>query len=124
MIVDTDIDFVPIFFLIGSLILLPRNDRLAYLLFGLSLAIKQISIFILPIFLIWTWQSSDLDRIKSVLKAAVWIAIIPLITSLPSSSGILRHFINQFLFSATRTGLCSEQSAVTGCSPGLEWTAG
>ena len=110
MIVDADIDFVPIFFLIGSLILLPRNDRLAYLLFGLSLAIKQISIFILPIFLIWAWQSADFDRIKSVLKAAVWIAIIPFITSLPFLIWNFEAFTKSILFSATRLAYAANKT--------------
>ncbi len=110
MIVDADIDFVPIFFLIGSLILLPRNDRMAFLFFGLSLAIKQISIFILPIFLIWAWQSAESDHIKYLLKAAVWIAIIPFITSLPFLIWNFEAFTKSILFSATRLAYAANKT--------------
>ena len=52
------IEFIAIFFLLLSLTLLPKNKKLSFFLFGASLAVKQIAIFMIPLYLIWAWQFS------------------------------------------------------------------
>jgi uncharacterized membrane protein len=43
--------------LLLSIVLLNRRRVLALLLFGISLAIKQVGIFLFPLYLIWLWQT-------------------------------------------------------------------
>jgi len=96
------IDFIPIFFLVLSLLIFRRHRLASYLLFGLSLAIKQIAIFLFPLYLIWAWQSSETKAIREVLVATVSIMIIPLLTSVPFIIWNAEGFFKSVLFSATR----------------------
>jgi len=76
-------DFIPVFFLVISLGLLPRNRLASYLLFGLSLAIKHIAIFLIPVYLIWAWRSKDEGRLRQLVIGALAIGTIPFFASLP-----------------------------------------
>jgi len=76
-------DFIPVFFLVISLGLLPRNRLASYLLFGLSLAIKHIAIFLIPVYLIWAWRSRDKGRLRQLVVGALAIGTIPFLVSLP-----------------------------------------
>lgn len=96
------IDFIPIFFLILSLSLINKRFSLACILFGLSLAVKQIAIFALPLYLIWSWQKSSDNRIKNTIKQLLLISTIPLIVSIPFLIWNAEGFIKSILFSATR----------------------
>ncbi len=78
-----DIDFVPLFLLLLSLYLFPRHKLISLLLLGLSLGIKQIGIFLVPLYLIWAWQTAGEHRLRAVFGAALTIATIPLLVSLP-----------------------------------------
>ena len=98
------LDFLPIFFLVASLVVFPKNRWLAFLLYGLSLALKQIGIFILPLYLIWTWLTVDKDRVKEVLMGSLLIGIIPLLASIPFLFWNAKGFFMSVLFSATRVG--------------------
>ncbi|MBW4662061.1 MAG: hypothetical protein KME15_25670 [Drouetiella hepatica Uher 2000/2452] len=100
----SQIDFIPIFFLLLSLFLLRRHKWTALLLFSLSLGVKQIAVFLVPIYLIWMWRSAEQDRAKTVLLAAAVIISIPLITSLPFLVWNAESFIKSILFSAVREG--------------------
>jgi hypothetical protein len=98
------LDFLAIFFLVASLVAFPKNKWLAFLLYGLSLALKQIGIFILPLYLIWVWLSVDKDRVKEILKASLLIGIIPFIASIPFLIWNAKGFFMSVLFSVTRVG--------------------
>ena len=102
------IDFVPIFCLIASLLAFEKHRRTSLFLFGISLAVKQIAIFVAPLYLIWTWQSSRSGEIKARLyemaNAVVCIAAVPFVTSLPFVLWNPEAFIKSILFSATRYG--------------------
>ena len=98
------LDFLPIFFLVASLVVFPKSKWLAFLLYGVSLALKQIGIFILPLYLIWAWHSVDKDRVKEVLKGGLLIGIIPLLTSIPFLIWNAKGFVMSVMFSATRVG--------------------
>lgn len=95
------IDFISIFFMLTSLLLLPRRKYAAYVLFSISLAIKQIAIFLVPIYLIYAWNTSE-NKIKAIGIALVIILSVPLITSLPFLIGNAEGFLKSILFSATR----------------------
>lgn len=76
-------DFLPLFFLILSLVILPKAKWLALYVFSLSLALKQLAIFLLPLYLIWVWQASGKHKIKTTLLATCIIVSLPLLVSLP-----------------------------------------
>jgi hypothetical protein len=95
------IDFIPIFLLILSLLLFHRYKWVALLLFSLSLGVKQIGIFMAPLYLIWVWQSAP-RKPKTLLLAVAVIASIPLLTSLPFIIWNAESWIRSMLFSATR----------------------
>lgn len=96
------IDFLPIFFLILSLMIFQKYKWWSLLLYSLSLALKQIAIFLMPLYLIWIWQSANRDRVKQVLIAAAVIISIPFITSLPFLFWNANGLLKSILFSATR----------------------
>ncbi|MDT8306141.1 MAG: hypothetical protein RRC07_09410, partial [Anaerolineae bacterium] len=95
-------DAIPIFFLVVSLTLLPRRPLLALFSFSLSLALKQIAIFLVPLYLIWLWQEGDGGRPKRVLWGATAIASLPVLVSLPFLLWNAEGFVRSILFSATR----------------------
>jgi hypothetical protein len=99
-----DLDFVPIFLLIASLGLFRKHRLAALVLFSLSLSIKQIGIFLAPLYLVWTWQAVEVrrDRLKQTLLAALIIACIPFLTSLPFLSWNAEGFAKSIFFSVTR----------------------
>jgi len=95
-------NFIPIFFLVLSLSLLPKRKIVAYLFFGLSLGLKHNAIFLTPIFLIWAWQESKEKPIQSVLIAGLTIASVPLLASLPFIILNPEGFFKSLLISLTR----------------------
>ena len=95
-------DFIPLFVLLLSLSFVPRRFPLACILFGVSLAIKQIGIFALPLYLIWSWQMAREDRVKHLLTASALILVVPLVVSLPFLIWNAEGFVRSILFSATR----------------------
>jgi uncharacterized membrane protein len=99
---NVDIDFIPLFFLILSLALLPRRPWLAYLALGLSLGLKQIAIFLIPVYLIWAWQSADKRPLRATVLAGLAMAAIPLIVSFPFMLWNWEGFVRSILISATR----------------------
>lgn len=77
------LDFLAILPLIASLALFPRRRYVSLLLFSLSLGVKQIGFFLIPLYLIWAWQEAKQDKLKNTVIAGALIVSIPLITSLP-----------------------------------------
>ncbi|MDG2304154.1 MAG: hypothetical protein P8R42_05770 [Candidatus Binatia bacterium] len=96
------LDFLPIFFLLLSLLLLRERPTAAFLLYGLSLSLKQIGIFVAPLYLIWAWQLSPKKDVRGVVRAGLLIALIPIATSLPFLLWNAPGFFGSVLFSATR----------------------
>ena len=96
------VDFIPILLLITSLGLFRRHRWASLVLFSLSLGVKQIAIFLIPLYLIWTWQSVEQAKFKQTLLAALVIASVPIVTSLPFLAWNAAGFIRSLAFSATR----------------------
>jgi hypothetical protein len=96
------IDFVPLFFLLLSLSQVSRRFPLACLLFGLSLAIKQIALFAAPLYWIWALQTGHGSRGGRLLRASGWILLVPFLVSLPFLVWNAGGFLQSILFSATR----------------------
>ena len=98
------LDFVPIFLLIASLGLFRKHRLAALVLFSLSLGVKQIGIFLTPLYLVWTWRATAVrsDRLKQTLLAALIIASVPLLTASPFLIWNAEGFAKSMLFSVTR----------------------
>jgi uncharacterized membrane protein len=98
------VDFPAILCLLGSLLLFDTRRRTSLLLFGLSLALKQIAVFATPLFLIWTWRETRPPeaRLRATARAAGWIALVPGLVSLPFLVWNAEAFLRSVLFSATR----------------------
>ena len=117
-------DFLPLLLLLVSLLLLPgerwrlpgerwrlpgeRWRLLPMLLFGLSLAMKQVAIFLVPLYLIYAFQwvpagHGILPRFRAALTAALAIGAPVLVTSLPFLAWDWLAFVKSILFSATRS---------------------
>lgn len=97
------IDFPPIFFFLLSLALFEKRKRMALLFLGVSLALKQIAVLALPLYLIWAWQSSPGSRrIANTLGAVLRIAAVPVACAIPFLLWDATGFIKSILFSATR----------------------
>jgi uncharacterized membrane protein len=98
------VDFPAILCLLASLLLFDTRRRASLLLFGLSLAFKQIAIFVTPLYLVWTWRETRPAeaRLGAVARAAGWIALVPGVVSLPFLLWNAEAFLRSVLFSATR----------------------
>jgi len=96
------IDFVAIFFFLVSLITWPQRKKLALLAFGLSLSVKQIAIFMIPLYLIWIWQATEKPKIKQFIILSVIMGSIPLLVSGPFLAWNAEGFIKSIFISATR----------------------
>lgn len=98
------LDFIPIFLLIVSLGLFRKHRWAALFLFSLSLSIKQIGIFLAPLYLIWTWQAvaEKNNRLKQTLLAALLMASLPVVASLPFLAWNATGLAKSVLFSITR----------------------
>ena len=96
------LDFLPLLLFLLSLKLVPRRFYLACLLFSLSLAIKQIAILALPLYLIWAWQMDRADRPKRLLWSFALIVSIPLVVSIPFLVWNAEGYLKSLFFSVSR----------------------
>ena len=94
------IDFIPILLMLLSLALFQKHRTSSLVLYSLSLAIKQISIFLIPLYLIWEYYETR--SIKKTIVAGLWIISLPLLVSLPFLFWNAEGFIKSIAFSATR----------------------
>jgi uncharacterized membrane protein len=113
-----DLEPMPLVLLVVSLVSLEQRPRLSMLLYGASLALKQVAIFLVPIYLVWAWNRSSGDRWREVARAALTILAIPLATSLPFLAWDASGFLHSVAFSVTRTS----ESALG--VPSLDWRLG
>jgi hypothetical protein len=96
------LDFIAILLLIASLGLFEKRRWSALLLLSLSLGVKQIAIFLVPLYLIWTWRAAERNRPREVLLAALVIASVPVVTALPFVAWHAEGFAKSIIFSLTR----------------------
>jgi hypothetical protein len=96
------LDFFAILFFLFSLALLPRRKTAAFISLSISLAIKQIAIFTIPLYVIWAWQLADENKIWETAKAVLVISLVPAVSSLPFIFWDFSGLIKSIFFSATR----------------------
>ena len=96
-------DFIPIFFLVLSLLLLKKRPYVSLFLFGLSLSFRHISAILLPLYVIELWQATPAkDRMKKASFGAVSFILIPLAVSVPFMIANMGSFLKSMAFSFTR----------------------
>ncbi|MEO8377408.1 MAG: hypothetical protein ABI579_07030 [Candidatus Sumerlaeota bacterium] len=95
-----------ILLLVLSLVIMRRHFMLACLLFGASLAVKQIAVFMLPVYLLWAWRLDDdpRRRVKNTIIAATCCLAIPILTSWYFMAQNPWGFVRSLLYSVTRKG--------------------
>jgi len=101
----TQIDFIPIFFLLLSVVIFRTRKWPSFLFFSISLAIKGLAIFLAPLYLIWFWHSMDKRSLKKLSLAAFAISSVPLLTSLPFIFWNAEGFLKAILFNVTRDAM-------------------
>lgn len=98
------VDFLAILFLITSIVLFEKKRFWSVFFFGLSLATKQVAVFLAPVYLILIWVRAEKEkRLKAVSLALVAMSLAPLITVLPFVLDNPQSVAKGLLFSATRT---------------------
>jgi hypothetical protein len=96
------IDFIPIFFLLLSVVVFNKRMWLSLLLLSCSLAVKQIAIFVVPIYLICIWHLTAGKSKRDMAIAIITIFSVPLLASIPFIFWNAEGFIRSVLFSVTR----------------------
>lgn len=109
------LDPIPMFLLLLSLYLFDRRPWASLLVLSLSLAFKQMAIFLVPLYLIWFWQATPApQRLRRSLLAAAAIASAPLVAALPFLAWDARSFLLSIVFSATRESTGHISAATVG----------
>lgn len=99
------VEFAAIFFLIYSLVILKKRTQLSLFMYSLSLGIKHIAVFLLPLYLIYLWiEANRGDRFRKVGLGILLILSVPVLTSLPFIVLNAESFFKSIAFSATRYG--------------------
>jgi hypothetical protein len=97
---DLKQDSIAIGILMASLYYFEDRPKASYFLYGLSLAIKQIGVFILPLYLLPFLQGKR--AFKNNLKNSIWILIPTLAPALTFMMDDLFTFMLSMIFSFTR----------------------
>jgi uncharacterized membrane protein len=89
--------------LLWSLALVEKRPRTAMVLFGISLLMKQVAIFLLPLFLLWWWERRERSSpLPYLLKGMFWMVGLPLLVSLPFFIHDASGFLKSIGYSAGR----------------------
>jgi hypothetical protein len=90
-------DFVGVLFLLLAVLLIGRWPMLAALLLGISLAIKQIGIVAVPLFVLVIWRQRKHSALQMLLLAGMVLAV-PLVSAAPflfdDAGAVLRGWFN------------------------------
>jgi len=97
------LDFPPLLLLLASLMLIRKRPIVSCLLFGVSLALKQIAIFTAPLYLVWLWQSRPERRAVRTLVGLLAAAAVPVAASIPFLIWNAKAYLVSVFFSVTRS---------------------
>ncbi len=97
------IDILAIFLIVLSLTFLSKKKViLSLLLMGTSLAVKQIGIVMLPLYLLGLFRMKGETRTIRQLSCFLWVLIVPFMVSLPFLIWNFKGFMYSVLFPMTR----------------------
>jgi hypothetical protein len=96
------IDFAPVFFLLISLIYIDKNENLSLYSLGLSLSMKHLAVFLIPLFLLHYYKKNNSTSIRELYRPTIKIVTIPVVISIPFMIWNFKGFILSMLFSGTR----------------------
>jgi uncharacterized membrane protein len=97
------LDTIAVLFLLLSLHLFERHKVASPLLFGLSLSVKHMALFLIPFYLLWEFRAGTSETaLRRTVKAAALLGAIPLVLSLPFLIWSAPGLLMSILFSATR----------------------
>ena len=86
----------------AAISLLPKRPRMACVVFGISLAIKHIGVFLIPLFPLWVFQQSEDKRLRRAVVASVCLLLPPVAVSLPFVVWSPLGFARSMIFHITR----------------------
>lgn len=99
----SEMDFLALLMLVLSVTLLNRKPAWSYLLFGVSLSLKQMGFYLIPLFIIWAWDQRTHSRPRrSFAWSIVQMSIVPAILILPFLLWSAEGFINSVFISVSR----------------------
>lgn len=75
-------DFLGVLFLLLAVLFVEKRQKTAALMFGISLAIKQVAILVLPLFLMYLWRNNS-QSFKKLAMLAGLVILVPLLTLAP-----------------------------------------
>jgi uncharacterized membrane protein len=99
------LDTLALFAFLAGMVLRHRKPPAAWVCFGISLAIKQMAIFAVPLLLIDAWQNASgerAERWRETVKATLLIGLVPLLVCAPFLLLDPVGLIKSVLFSVTR----------------------
>jgi Gpi18-like mannosyltransferase len=96
------IDFAPVFFLLISLLYLDKKENLSLFSLGLSLSMKHLAMFLIPLYLIHIYKKNDSHDLRSLYSPAIKIISIPTALSMPFLIWNFKGFMLSMIFSGTR----------------------
>ena len=101
------LDGLPILLLLVSIALHPRRPGTSRLLFGLSLSIKHIAVFLTPLYVLWAAKSAEGKkpaggRGRRILTSCGQILLFPVLISVPFAIWNPHAFAKSLLFPGTR----------------------
>lgn len=116
------LDVMPIFCLLLSLYWLQKRPFPSLLALSFSLALKQLAVFLLPLYAIWLWQAASgptSAKLKKLAGDGVVIGSIPFVASMPFLWWSAEGFIKSVSFSATRYAANLSAMYLLGINGGL-----
>ena len=99
------IDGTAILPMLVSLLLVGSHPRGSALLFGLSVAVKQMAAPLLPLYLLWAWQRAGSGaRLRECVTVVGLVSLVPLLLSLPFLFWDAESYLRMLIFPMTRAG--------------------
>ena len=97
------LDILAIFPFLLALELFPKQPKTSFVSFGFSLAIKQIAIFVVPLFVVWSLLEEGGRKLRTTIRTLVFLTSVPLLSAIPFLLQDTTGLVKSVLFSVTRT---------------------
>ncbi len=115
------LDLAALLLLVLSMLSWQKRRVTSLLLLSASLALKQIAVFVVPLYLVWAWKDAVDRPWRPVMRDGLLIAGVPLLVSVPFAIWNLEGYVRSLMFSVTRSSDTAVANAVLALSHRLEW---